>query len=322
MRRRNSDEELRDLERRLRSGDLDAARAYGRRLVRLGRATEDQAQLLDGMGPDAWIAWGKDGGEYEWRPESIEFGDSWAEEDEDRDGNATWRRGWTVDGFAVRRHADGSPMIVRTHWVVDTDGNWDDGGEEEWPVGSPHDELAQARAIRDRADSWVTYFAWIAGSHEDPLGELTIPTRREPDAKRIRWREVVAWEDVPRTRRLRHCRDEFAEAEAEVRRLDALAPTCGRCGTAIEQDEHGAWVDHKGGDACDGGVHSPESEHERTLRVWITERGLGGLVDQDALGFDEGADGENAAEELGEGSCCSFHEFGGDPDAECQPRRG
>ena len=113
--RRNSDETLRALERRLLTGDEDAMRAYGRTLVRLGRATEDEAQLLDSMGPAAWLAWGS-GGEHEWRPETVEFGDAWAEQDEDRFGDVRWSQGWSVDGLAVRRRPDGLPMIVNTHW--------------------------------------------------------------------------------------------------------------------------------------------------------------------------------------------------------------
>jgi len=215
--RRNSDEELRDLERRLRAGDADAALAYGRRLVRLGRATEDEAQLLDSMGPEAWLAWGTDG-EYEWRPDDVEFGDAYAEfieardrdvpDEEDPHGDGTWTSGWSVDGLAVRRHTDGTPKIVRTLWTVDSSGNWDSSGEDEWPVGSPHAELDKARHWRDNRRSWVEYFAWMAGTYLDPIGELSIPSRREPDVKwrftlvqrKERERDVVAVTKAARRR--------------------------------------------------------------------------------------------------------------------------
>lgn len=192
--RLNTDEELRDLERRLRSGDEDAMLAYGRRLVRLGRATEDEAQLLDAMGRNAWLAWGT-GGEHEEEPESVELGDAYAEhieardrdvpDEEDPHGDGTWTSGWSVSGLAVRRPTDGTPRIVRTHWTVDSDGNWDAGGEDEWPIGSPHAELDQAEHYRDNRRSWVEYYAWIAGTHRDPIGDLHLTTRRTPDEK---WR--------------------------------------------------------------------------------------------------------------------------------------
>ena len=191
--RRNTDEELRDLERRLRSGDQDAMIPYGRRLVRLGRATEDQAQLLDGMGPEAWLAWGS-GGEYEWQPDSVEFGERYAEfieprdrdvpDDEDPHGDGTWTSGWSVEGLAVRQRG-GSPVIVHTYWVVDSSGNWDSLDDGTWPIGSPHDELDIASRRRDDIRSWSRTYAWIAGTHRDPIGDLLFATRRGPSAE---WR--------------------------------------------------------------------------------------------------------------------------------------
>lgn len=78
--RKNSDEQLRDLERRVRAtGEAADARAYGQALLRAGRLEPDTAELLERMGDDAWLVWlfgptvDRDGkvvvpGEYEWQP--------------------------------------------------------------------------------------------------------------------------------------------------------------------------------------------------------------------------------------------------------------
>ncbi len=100
--RRNVDEDLRVLERRLRSGDESAALAFGRRLVRLGRATEDQVAILGSMGTEALLSWA-DRKEYEWRPETIESGDHWIELGHtDETEEDIWRQGWSVSGYAIR----------------------------------------------------------------------------------------------------------------------------------------------------------------------------------------------------------------------------
>ncbi len=79
--RRNSDEQLRELERRARAtGEASDARAYGQELLRTGRLEPETASLLDRMGNDAWLVWlfgpavDREGrvvvsGEYEWRPD-------------------------------------------------------------------------------------------------------------------------------------------------------------------------------------------------------------------------------------------------------------
>jgi hypothetical protein len=394
----SSDERLRALERKLREGDEAATRAYGRLLVRLGRATEDEAQLLDAMGSEAWFAWGT-GGEFEEHPESVESGDVYAEHIEARDrdvpdeddphGDGTWTSGWSVSGLAVRRHTDGSPKIVRTHWTVDSDGNWDSAGEDEWPVGSPHAELDQARHYRDNRRSWVEYYAWIAGTHRDPIGDLNLTRRRTPDAKwrftleqrKTRGRDAVVvtkatrrrgkkWASVPLAslpesiwlwlsaeapidefrrflvttienldvvrannkivkdtgdalviettiqgeviqpsdREIQNAArraevragEELAKAQTEVERLRAFAPRCGRCNQEIQEID-GSWVDVTDGDDCDGGVHAPETEHERLL----------GRDRPEDMERDEGPHPDLP-------TCCHYHESGGDADVECR----
>lgn len=185
--RRNSDERLRSLERSARSGGDAEVMAYARELVRLGKGpSQDVSELLDNMGAEAWRAWTL-GGEYEWRPDDIELGDAYAEWCDDCEPNR-WHQGWSVSGLAVRRHADGSPMVVRTHWVVDESGNWDSTGDDEWPVGTPHAELDQATRYRDNRGSWVEYVGWVIANGRDPLDEFNVSERRAP---RERWRFVL-----------------------------------------------------------------------------------------------------------------------------------
>lgn len=186
--RRNTDERIRSLERAATTGGDTEVMAYARELQRVGRGpSEDITQLLDSMGAEAWRAWVLDG-EYEWRPGTVELGDAYAEYNEDSE-EYPWSQGWSVPGLAVRRHADGSPMVVRTHWVVDRSGNWDATGDDEWPVGSPHAELDQAARYRDNRGSWVEYVGWVIANGRDPLDEFNVSERRGP---RKTWRFELA----------------------------------------------------------------------------------------------------------------------------------
>lgn len=220
MRHWNSgDAGLREMERMLRSGRGEAKdyAAYGRAAVRAGRLTAQQVDLLDSMGPDGWYAF-LFGGEAEWRPSSSDTGAEFpypvvGHDDELTDdafvctdphgpdchndacplhygdiGPRTWVSRRAVDGLAVRRASDGSPMIVRTHWTVDDAGNWDAGPEDSWSVDSREAEAERLRRAIEIADLWLDYFTWVEAQERDPLNRLEISQRRTPDTS---WRFLV-----------------------------------------------------------------------------------------------------------------------------------
>jgi len=176
------DADLRDLERKARSGEPAAILAYGHALVRAGQVTPpNDTELLDSLGHEAWIAWITPGAEWGWTPNSVEFGDAYAEFSENNDTHP-WSRVHYVDGLAVRRRADGAPMVVRTHYRVDADGDWDEGGDDDYPVGTPPAEFDRGLEIVGAARSWVDYFGWVEEQGRDPLREMTGLSRREPDS--------------------------------------------------------------------------------------------------------------------------------------------
>lgn len=190
-RKNGTDERMRALERKVRStSDPTDAAALGQELRRVGRVANDVADLLDAMGPEAWLAW-VTGQTYEWQPDTVDLGESCPDEVEDRgaDDPRRWRRGWSVPGLAVAQTPDG-PVIRRTHWTVDDAGEWDAAGDDEWPIDSAFARLDMATRHRDCLRVWVEYFQWVVEHGQDPLKELVLPGQKRSDVWRFTVREI------------------------------------------------------------------------------------------------------------------------------------
>lgn len=266
MRRRNAgsdDASIRALERLARRTESPVdAMEWGHSLRRVGRIPEYDAELLDRMGAEAWRAWLL-GGEFEWRPgEDEDPGEDYADpvdggqfdEPPNEEDPVDWRRMTALTGLAVRRHADGSPMIVRTYWTVDDAKNFDSTGEDAWPIGTPHADLAYARRLNEIAQSWLSYFTWVGERGRDPLNELRLRHSRASREWVVELARHARRTDQPLFQR-------WLRTLEDVNRLEALARRCARCDVEIVQEPEGAWVDSTGGDACSN-ARAPSGQHE------------------------------------------------------------
>lgn len=114
--------------------------------------------------------------EWEYTPDSVEFGNEHAEWCDDCD---TYHRSWSV--FGLRLDADGT--LWNTQYTVDTDGNWDFVDETPY---TPND-AAYAADANIAEHGWLDYAAHVAESGDDPLNNYWV-SPRGPTDRVTRWR--------------------------------------------------------------------------------------------------------------------------------------
>lgn len=141
-------------------------------------AAEDVEKVLESLGGlavDARRAM-KAGGDWEWRPDTVEWLDAWPVHDDEDD---RWRLMWYGSAYSV---VNGE--LYHDVDSCDSDGNWE--LVEGYPVAAPdypadHNKYWGEAAL-DAA--WQAYFDWVINRGRDPLGELVLPPR---PPGRARW---------------------------------------------------------------------------------------------------------------------------------------
>lgn len=120
--------------------------------------------------------------EWEYTPDSVEYGNEHADWCDDCDG---WHRSWSV--FGLRLDAEG--RLWNTQHIVDTDGNWDFADETPYTL----DDAACAADYAAAEQSWIDYAAHVAETGEDPLNNYWVAPC-EPATRVTRWRVNFAEE--------------------------------------------------------------------------------------------------------------------------------
>jgi hypothetical protein len=114
--------------------------------------------------------------EWEYTPDSVEYGNEHADWCDDCDG---WHRSWSV--FGLRLDADGT--LWNTLHTVDADGNWDLADETPYTL----EDAAYTEDAAAAERSWQAYAARVAETGEDPLDNYWVAPR-EPATRITRWR--------------------------------------------------------------------------------------------------------------------------------------
>jgi len=114
--------------------------------------------------------------EWEYTPDSVEFGNEHVEWCDDCD---TYHKSWSV--FGLRLDAEG--RLWNTQYTVDTDGNWDFVDETPYTP----DNAAYAADADIAKHGWLDYAAHVAESGKDPLNNYWVSPRGSTD-RITRWR--------------------------------------------------------------------------------------------------------------------------------------
>lgn len=145
---------------------------------------DEVLELLEQFPSEAREAY-TNGGNWEWKPDSTEFADGWAEWCDDCQ---RYHLVWYVSGYAVE---NGVP--VKYQWCCYRDGNWSfsDACALTSDVFDAWDERNfGATAEQERRRGWYEYAKHVAETFDDHLGEYGAkPTFRQEWELQVGWRD-------------------------------------------------------------------------------------------------------------------------------------